>query len=126
MGFSYKTLALISYPKSRKETEHEIQKTQLRTHRPAPSLLRSASTLRPRRIDIKHPTHEYAPKDPRPALQDETIETVDSNVSVLSVVVNKIVKAKIADILGLKLDDEVSSPKPFKSPQVKTETLQQH
>ena len=59
--------------------------------------------------DIKHPTHEYAPKDPRPALQDETIEIVDSNVSsVLSVVKNKIVKAKIADILTLTLDDEVS------------------
>ncbi|KAK3171268.1 hypothetical protein OEA41_003352 [Lepraria neglecta] len=57
--------------------------------------------------DIKHPTHEYAPKDLRPALQDETIEIVDSNVSsVLSVVKNKIVKAKIADILALTLDDE--------------------
>lgn len=77
--------------------------------------------------DIRHPTHDFKPKDPRPSLQDETIKIVDSNVSILlSVVRNKIVKMRIADILGLTLDDEVSSSKTFKSPRVKTETLQQH
>jgi hypothetical protein len=77
--------------------------------------------------DIKHPTHEFAPKDPRPALKDETIEIADSNVSsVLSVVKNKVAKARIADILGFTLDDQAFSGKTFKSPQVKTETLQQH
>ncbi len=77
--------------------------------------------------DIFHPTHYYRPDDPRPSLTMERIEIVDTHVSsVLSMVKNDVVKAKVGDLLEISVNSDSTSKYNMKSKWVKTETLTQH
>jgi hypothetical protein len=76
---------------------------------------------------VQNPTDEYRPEDPRPALQSEYLEVMDTEFkSLFSAQENHTAKLRVGQLLGVDIEKLISDERQVDSPCVRTKFLPQH